>query len=403
MGPSASETAPAPQNGPRGAAARLAVFYGCNFFLVGVYLPFWPVWLAARGMGAAEIGILMATGPWIAVLASPGFGRLTDFLGRRRPVMVALSAGLTAAYASMFGLEGFWLLLAAMCVVGATQSPLVPITDSLTLLAHARGHLDYGKVRLWGSIAFIVASLIVGRMLSVLPEATILWVILFSAAAMTLSALVVPDLRSDRGGSGRGPILALLGNRVFMTFLAVAVCLLASHAVLYAVGTLHWRQAGIDPTVIGLLWAEGVVAEIVLFAYGRRLLAALSPVGLLALCAVAGLVRWPALAMTTELGWLILIQALHGLTFGAAHLGAMIFIGRAVPEAVAGTAQGLYTAVVAGLGLGTLLAISGALYDAAGAEAYFAMALLSAAGLAGAVLLHRIWDGGRLPVGREGA
>ncbi len=385
---------------PGGIAFRLAWFYGAIFFVFGVYLPFWPVWLAAQGLSDPEIGLLMATGPWIAVLASPLAGRLADRLGRRRPILIGLSLLLAAAYAAMFGLQGFWAILAAMCVAGLAQSPLSPLTDSLTLFAQARGLADYGRVRLWGSFSFIVASLVVGRLLSTLPEATILWVIVIGAGFMVLVALAVPEIRPDGPRAGPGPFAALLGNRVFLVFLGVAVVLMASHAVYYAVGSLHWRRAGVDPTVIGLLWAEGVVAEIVLFAYGRRALARFSPVGLLMVCAAAGLIRWPALAATTEVGWLVLIQALHGLTFGAAHLGGMAFIGRAVPETYSGTAQGLYTAVVAGLGLGSMLAVSGALYQAAGANAFLAMALLSGAGLVGALVLYRIWDGGTLAVNR---
>jgi len=395
--PTAASPVPAQ---PGGIAFRLAWFYGALFFVLGVYLPFWLVWLAAQGLTDPQIGLLMATGPWIAVLASPLAGRLADRLGRRRPIMIGLTMLFAAAYVAMFGVQGFWAILAAMCVAGLAQAPLAPMTDNLTLFAQARGLADYGRVRLWGSFAFIVASLVVGRLLSALPEATILWVIVIGAVVMVLASLAVPEIRPDGRGTDRSPFAALLGNRVFLLFLAVAVVLMASHAVYYAVGSLHWRRAGVDPTVIGLLWAEGVVAEILLFAYGRRALARFSPVGLLMLCALAGLVRWPALAATTDVGWLMLIQALHGLTFGAAHLGGMAFIGRAVPEAYSGTAQGLYTAVVAGLGLGSMLAVAGVLYQAAGGTAYLAMALLSGAGLAGALVLFRIWDGGTLAISR---
>ncbi len=397
--PPSAASPPVPAR-PGGTAARLAGYYAAIFFVLGVYLPFWPVWLSAEGLTAAQIGLLMATGPWIAVVASPLAGRLADRLGRRRPIVIGLSILFTAAYCALFGLQGFWAILAVMCVAGLAQAPLVPLTDSLTLFAQARGRADYGRVRLWGSFAFIVASLVVGRLLSDLPEQAILWVIVFGAVAMVLAAFAVPEIRPDGSHAGPGPFAALLGNRTFLVFLGVAVVLLASHAVYYAVGSLHWRRAGVDPTVIGLLWAEGVVAEIVLFAYGRKALAKVGPVGLLAICAVAGLVRWPALALTTDVGWLILFQALHGLTFGAAHLGGMAFIGRAVPEALSGTAQGLYTAVVAGLGLGTMLAVAGVLYQGWGGDAFLAMAVLSGAGLVGALVLYRMWDGGTLTVSR---
>jgi PPP family 3-phenylpropionic acid transporter len=156
-----------------------------------------------------------------------------------------------------------------------------------------------------------------------------------------------------------------------------------SHAVYYAFGTLHWQAAGYSDDVIGALWAEGVVAEIVLFAFGGPLVRRLGPARLLALGGMAGTVRWLVLGLTDALPALVSVQALHAFTFGAAHLGAIHFIARAMPPALSATAQSLYSAVVMGLGTGLMLVASGPLYAALAGAAYLAMA---AAALVGAAL-----------------
>ena len=157
----------------------------------------------------------------------------------------------------------------------------------------------------------------------------------------------------------------------------------------YAFGTLHWRAVGYSDAVIGWLWAEGVIAEIILFAFGGALVRRLGPARLIVLAGMAGIVRWSATGLSDALPVLVMVQALHAFTFGAAHLGAIYFIARTVPPALSATAQSLYSAAVMGLGLGLAILASGSLYAAFGGKAYFAMAALGALGSVLAVILAR--------------
>src|SRR5690606_37238569 len=149
----------------------------------------------------------------------------------------------------------------------------------------------------------------------------------------------------------------LLREPLFLTFLAAACLLQASHAVLYAFGTLHWRATGVSDLLIGWLWAVGVIAEIGLFAVGRRVTDRLSVAHLFSLAAAAGVARWCLLAVVTAPLPLIAVQTLHGLTFAATHLAAMHFITRAVPSHMAATAQSVYaSSAAATMGIATSLA-----------------------------------------------
>ena len=176
-----------------------------------------------------------------------------------------------------------------------------------------------------------------------------------------------------------------------VVFLVTASLIQASHAAAYGFATLAWRASGIDDDVIGLLWAEGVLAR-------DRPVRARRPGSppdsarprMLAIAAVAGIVRWVGLAVEPGLAWLVVLQALHALTFGAAHLGAMLYLVRAVPPEHSASAQALYSGAAMGLVMGAATILAGALYDDVGAGAFYAMAAMSAGGLAGAALLARV-------------
>ncbi len=163
-----------------------------------------------------------------------------------------------------------------------------------------------------------------------------------------------------------------------------------SHALYYGFASIHWAAAGHSAAVIGLLWAEGVVAEVALFFWGRRLADRLGPVGLSLLAAGAGALRWAVTAETAALPALAAVQLLHAATFGAQHLAAMRVLMRIVPAPMAAaTAQTLHASLGVGLASGALMLASGPLYAALGGAAFWAMAGLCAAALPAAWRLRR--------------
>ena len=178
------------------------------------------------------------------------------------------------------------------------------------------------------------------------------------------------------------------GDPRFWIFVATASALQASHQVYYGFGSLYWRSLGFSQTTIGWLWAEGVIAEILLFWQGRSLLLGLGPIGLMALGGLAGIIRWSLAGLVVSLPAIAALQLLHALTFAASYLGAMHFLLRAVPPSAAASAQTIYAAVSSGLGGGLVMMAAGALYAGYGGRAYLFMAVLSAAGLAGTLQLR---------------
>ena len=114
-------------------AARLSAFYAAIFLVAGIQLPFWPIWLAARGLTAREIGIVLAAAIWAKVLATPVIGAIADRSGTRRAVMAALAATALASYAALSSAASFWVLISLNLVALTTQSALMPLGDTVSL------------------------------------------------------------------------------------------------------------------------------------------------------------------------------------------------------------------------------------------------------------------------------
>ena len=170
--------------------------------------------------------------------------------------------------------------------------------------------------------------------------------------------------------------------------LIAAAFIQSSHAVVYSFSTIHWKSIGYSESLIGLLWAEGVVAEIILFQYSAYILKRINPIIMILFAAGAGIIRWCIMGYTDFLPALIVAQALHGLTFGAAHLGAIHYISDTIPANLSATAQSLLSAVVMGLAIGLTTIIAGTLYSFVGSTAYFAMAGLAFMSLIAGITLY---------------
>jgi len=380
---------------------RLAGFYGAAFLTVGVFGPFWPKWLQARGLGPEEIGLVLALSTTAKVIGSPLFAHLSDRLGTRRRVMIGLSLAALAAFVFYSSADSLWTLSLGAVLVGLTFPAMLPLGENVTLLAARLRGFDYGRVRLWGSITFIVSAWGGGVWIERMGVENIPWLVIGAATVVVVACLLMPDVRVTHARGSRA-FRGLLSNRLFLLFMAAAALIQCSHAVYYGFSTLHWSAAGISDSTIGLLWAEGVVAEIVLFAFAGRVVQRVGIGPLLWIAAVAGVLRWGVTGATTDLAALVLVQALHAATFGATHLASMHFIQRAVPESISATAQGLYSAVVMGVILAVVMSGSGALYALSTGGAFYAMAAMCAAGGLCAVLLGRAWDGGELRLGKAG-
>jgi PPP family 3-phenylpropionic acid transporter len=296
--------------------------------------------------------------------------------------MILLTA-VTLGGLILFGLAGgFWPLLLLSLLTGATWATILPLGEALALGEAKRGGLDYGRVRLWGSLTFILAAIGVGEWLERAGPPIILWSVATMVGCLLAACVLLPPGEFEGRGAAAADLRLLVRKPEFLAFVAAAGLLQASHAVYYGFATLHWRAAGHGELVIGLLWAEGVVAEVALFAWAAALLRRSPPVRLLTLAGALTVARWVLSALSTDLVVLVPAQALHAASFGAVHLAAMHYLRDRTPPELHASAQGFYAALGTALPFGLLTPVAGWLYGVAGGTAFWAMAAIALLGTA---------------------
>jgi MFS transporter, PPP family, 3-phenylpropionic acid transporter len=368
---------------------RLAAFYATLGIATGFGMPFFPLWLEYKGLEPQAIGIVLAAPMVVRMLFVPLATRLADRFNALRTAILISSVGSVLGH-SLIGIsDGFVLILGSMVLAALFFTPGFPLTDAYALRGLAERRRSYGAVRLWSSAAYIAANVGGGVLIGVIARANIIWVIVTAFVLGTICALaLLPLPPHPPHKSGWAPSAKTLWRSpVFVAVLAACSLVQASHALYYGFSTIDWTGKGLSDTVIGALWALGVIVEILLFAGSGFLGKFISPLAFVVIGAAGATVRWGFMALDPPLIFLPVLQCLHALSFTATHLGAMQFLARVVPTGLGATAQGDFAAAQ-GVVFSIAMALSGSLFHAYGDLAYGAMALLAAVGLVVATVAH---------------
>lgn len=392
---------------PHGAAIdpafgrKVASFYGALFVVYGMHVPYTPVWLSWRGLTAAEISAVMAAPFFLRLFITPTMAVYADRTGRHRQLLIALAWMSLAAVLLLSQVPPFWPILFLTVALIVANSTIMPLTETIAVAGVRRAGLDYGRMRLWGSLTFVAASFAGGMAVERFGGGAGIWLVAMGCLMTALAAHFLPhdpvERKSHRAGAdarspfGARELKGLLSSGAFLTFLLAAGCAQAAHATFLAFGTLIWQDQGLSGGWIGALWAIGVIAEVALFWGSGSLIARTGPVVLLVAAGAVSCVRWLAMGYAPGLDLLIPLQLLHGITYGASHIGAIHFIHRFVPHDAQGSAQALYATVAAGIAMGTATLIAGRIYASHGAGSYFAMAAIAFISLLAAIVLLWRW------------
>jgi MFS transporter, PPP family, 3-phenylpropionic acid transporter len=377
-----------------GFAPRLAALYAAVFVALGIQLPFFPVWLKAKGLDDSMIGVVLAAPIVVRVFSITLATGLADRHDALRAAIVWSAVTSVLGY-TLVGLASEAVaILAAYTLASLVFTPLMPLAETYALRGLAARGRVYGPVRLWGSAAFIAGTFIAGIATDAVPAGQLIWLIVAGYGIAALVATMLGPLTSGTPvpAEVRPPRRGLLRDPAFIAGVTAASLIQASHAVYYSFSVLQWRDAGFDGTTIAGLWALGVIAEIILFALQGRLPPTLTPTVLLMIGGIGGALRWQAMAFDPPAAILPALQLLHALSFGATHLGMLGFVAaKALPNRGA-TAQG-YLAVALGTVMAISTAASGVLFAAFGSLAYEAMALTAILGTVAGYIAHRTMRG----------
>lgn len=379
------------QNRPRGLVP-LAAFYFGYYAAIGIQLPFLPQHLRGLGLSGAELGLVSAASPVMALLSPPLWGFLADRSRRAALLLTLGAAGQAIALMPLLTVTTLEQLAPVMLLAALFSAPLPMLADSLTLQQVGANGAAYARVRLFGSVGFICSSTLFGLVWTGtidFPPPVI--VALIGCALLGLGAsLAVRGSGEQHPAPSLRDALGLLGDtRVSLLVASTALHWLAC-APYHLLFGVHVQELRLPPAIAGLGMGIGVAAEVVVMLAYPRFLARLGPVRILAIAYAASSIRWMLVGVVDSPAALVLLQILHGLTFGAFLLAGVTWLAQIVPARLRATGQALFTSITYGVGgiAGYLLA--GRLYESWGSRQVFvAGAVLEWLPLALVLLLGR--------------
>ncbi len=363
-------------------AARLAMYYFAFFAHAGAFVSYFSLYLAGRDLAAGEIAFAVAM-PQLARIVAPGlWGWLADawgarYPGARRAIVVFSSFVVLAGFVAIFFQEGAGAIALTLFLMSMFSAGAAPLVEALTFAVLEGRSGQYGPIRLWGSVGFIVAVLGIGAWLDQGESWSLIAIAIALAAAVCMISFALPVGPPPQAQHRGARLGAVLRRPDVLAFFGACFCMTAAHGTMYVFFSIYLEQAGYSKTLIGALWTVGVVAEIVLFLRLPQLLRRFSLRALLLASFVCAIVRFLAIGWgIASLALLGAAQLLHAATFGVFHASCVAAVHRLFPGPLAARGQALYSSIAYGLGgaAGSLLA--GWTWVALGASASFVVSAL---------------------------
>lgn len=358
----------------------LRFYYAMCFMALGVYLPFFPRWLEARGVQGAAMGVISASLPAMGLVGPLLFGILSDRLGLRGTLLRVACLGAFAGMAAIgaaFALGhplGFAGIFAAVLAFSLFRSPMISLADVIAMELTGAG-AGYARTRLWGSLGFLVAAIATGRFLDPTAPAALPLAIAAALFAALLAAWTLPAKSAGPPLPALGEAGSLLARPAVRMFLGASFLAQIAHSSYDLCYTLHLRDLGARDGLVGISWALGVVSEVALMAGSTWIFRRFTPPWLLVIALSGAALRWALIASVTSIPALLALQPLHALSFALMWLASLAYVKESAPPAMLASAQGLFSATqAAGSVVG--MPLWGALYHRSGGPVTFGAATI---------------------------
>ncbi len=358
------------------------------FLGTGVWLPYVPLWLADLGLQGWEIGIVAGVQPALRWLSALAVAALADRRRARHRLLVRMGLAGALCFVPLLVVRDFPALVIVCSAIALLHGPLIPLVDAI-VVDHLEGlGGDYGRLRVAGSMAFVLGALLSAPLVRLFSPAIVPWLLLGAQVGLVPALARLPPGQLGHAGEVRSPWA--LATPPMRAFLATAFLLQVSCGAWGGFFALHTAALGLPDTVPGITWALAVGVEIVLFTWGRGLIGRIAAERLVGFALVVTVVRWALTAVATSAPAVMALQLAHACTFSVFHLATIGLLAKLVPPASTTSGQGLYGMVAFGLGGSLGLGLAGVLVDRVGTSAVFGIeAVIAAAALLPAVALLR--------------
>ncbi len=362
--------------------------YFATYLGAGVFLPYFPLWLDSLGYAGWQIGVVTGLNPVLRWTSAITTAYVADRWRCRWAILVGLGLAGTLATVPLLFVRDFRTMVVVMAAMGLVQGPLLPLLDATVL-----DHLDdlggdYGRLRLWGSVSFVLGAF-AGATLT-RPFGPAIVPILIVVANLPLLPVLLRLPRGQHGHAARFRAPWRLLTPPLRALLGTAFLLNLSSGAWNGFFAVHVANLGLPPSVPGLAWGFAVVAEVGLLFWGRRILGIIEPAGVVLLVLVVTVLRWALTAVVQSEALVIAVQLGHAFTYSGFHLATQMLLARLVAPESRTSGQALYGGIAFGLG-GTLgLLLAGALVARLGTAGLFAFeAGVAALGAVPAIALRR--------------
>lgn len=354
---------------------RLSGFYFFYFAFVGAMAPYWGLYLRSLAFNAWQIGVLMSLLQVMRIFAPNVWGHIADHTGKRVAIVQMAALVCLVAFIGVFWATSFWSLFVVMSLISFFWSASLPLVEATTL-SHLKERTErYGRIRLWGSVGFILVVVGLGAALDHFPVTLVLWVVFGLLVGIVLTARVMPEAQMVRHDNAHIPLGQVVRRPEVLALIVAAMLMAAAHGPYYTFFTIHLVETGYSKTLAGWLWALGVVCEIGVFLLMPRVFARVRPETVLLSTLLAAVLRFILIGwLVDNLPVLLFAQLLHALTFGAYHASAMALVHRYFVGRNQARGQALYNSLAFGVGgtFGSLYA--GGAWDSLGSAETFALA-----------------------------
>lgn len=363
---------------------KLARFYFIYYFFVGAFTPYWGLYLKSEQFSVADIGILMSLFQITRIFAPNFWGWLADHTGKRAQ-WIRLTAFLgLCGFTAVFWAHGFFWLFAVMAALSLFTSSTLPLAESLTLahLATTNGH--YSRIRMWGSLGFIVAAVILGFLIDFAGIKSLLWFVLIVQITLFALSFTLPDPKVAPHAHDHFSIWQVIKQPNVIALLIGCSLMVTAHGVLYNFYSIYLSEHGYSKGMIGLLWAVGVICEIGIFMLMPKIMKRFSLKKILIISLVLAVIRFSLIGLAVDnIYLLIFAQCLHAMTFGSFHAASIEVITQFFNGRHQAKGQAIYNSVAYGIG-GTIGGVAGgyALQYWGGENTFLLAAIFPLAGLA---------------------
>lgn len=329
----------------------LASFYFSYFAFIGVFATYFSLYLSQQGYSPAEIGILMSLLNAVRIVTPNLWAWLSDHTGLHLNIIRVTFAIAILVFSTLFIVEGFWWLFLVIVIMCAFWSAAMPIFEATTMSYLDGDPARYGRIRLWGSVGFIVAVTAAGWWLDHVPIDRLLWLVLVLMLVTLACAFAVPERVTPAHEHHTVPLGEVLRRPGVGLFFLACFLMIASQGASYVFYSIHMVDQGFSKATVGMLWSVGVLAEILIFFYLPRIFARFSLFQLWLLSFGLTVVRYLIVAwMPSVLAMQVFAQALHMFSFGTYHAAALAVLHSNFRGRLKARGQALYTSLSFGLG-----------------------------------------------------